>query len=89
MKIHCENETSSLCFQKPPHILILEARFYTRVSDLLVDGAKSTLLDHLANIASRVNKPFLEINSSNGHIFDREAMKLWSREYEPGWEPKL
>ncbi|MCK5345543.1 MAG: gfo/Idh/MocA family oxidoreductase, partial [Candidatus Heimdallarchaeota archaeon] len=53
------------------------------------DGAKSTLLDHLANIASRVNKPFLEINSSNGHIFDREAMKLWSREYEPGWEPKL
>ena len=43
MKVHSKNETSSLCFQKPPHILILEARFYTRVSDLLLEGAKSTL----------------------------------------------
>ena len=53
------------------------------------DGVKSTLLDHLANIAYRVNKPVLEVDPSNGHIFDRDAMKLWKREYEPGWEPKL
>jgi len=51
------------------------------------DGVKSTLLDHLANIAYRVNKPILEVDPSNGHIFDRDAMKLWKREYEPGWEP--
>ena len=52
------------------------------------EGAKSTLLCHLANISSRINKPF-EVDTKNGHIFDREAMKLWSREYEPGWGPKV
>jgi predicted dehydrogenase len=52
------------------------------------EGAKSTLLCHLANIASRVNKP-LEVDTENGHIYDREAMKLWRREYESGWEPAV
>jgi predicted dehydrogenase len=50
------------------------------------EGAKSTLLCHLANIAYRTNKS-LDIDSSNGHIKDKEAMKLWGREYEKGWEP--
>lgn len=52
------------------------------------EGAKSTLLCHLANISSRVGKSF-ECNPQNGIIKDKEAMKLWKREYEPGWEPKL
>ena len=27
---------------------------------------------------------------SNGHIqHDKEAMSLWAREYESGWEPKV
>lgn len=43
MQISSENKTSALRFQSPPHVLILEARFYTRVNDLLVEGAKSTL----------------------------------------------
>ena len=50
------------------------------------EGVKSTLLCHLANISYRVGKP-LDVNSENGHINDKGAMKLWSREYEPGWEP--
>jgi len=50
-------------------------------------GAKSTLLCHLANISSRINRP-LKVNPRNGHIYDRAAMKLWKREYQPGWEPK-
>jgi hypothetical protein len=50
------------------------------------EGAKSTLLCHLANISSRINKPF-SVNPENGHILDSDAMKLWKREYEPGWEP--
>jgi predicted dehydrogenase len=48
------------------------------------EGAKSTLLCHLANISSRLDKP-LEINTANGHIYDREAMKLWRRDYAPEW----
>jgi len=51
-------------------------------------GAKSQHLTHLANIASRIGKP-LEVSTENGRIYDREAMKLWTRNYEPGWEPKL
>jgi hypothetical protein len=32
----------------------------------------------------------LHIDPSNGHIMnDPEANKLWSREYEKGWEPKV
>jgi predicted dehydrogenase len=49
---------------------------------------KSTLLCHLANISYRTGKGF-DVNTSNGHIFDKEAMKLWGREYEPGWEPEV
>jgi predicted dehydrogenase len=51
-------------------------------------GAISQSLTHYANIASRIGKSF-EVDDKTGRIYDREAMKLWSREYEPGWEPKL
>lgn len=50
------------------------------------EGARSVLLCHLANIAYRTNKSFA-VDSKNGHIKDAEAMKLWSRQYEKGWEP--
>ena len=51
-------------------------------------GAISQSLTHYANIASRIDKSF-EVDEKSGRIFDREAMQLWSREYEQGWEPKL
>lgn len=52
-------------------------------------GHKSTLLVQLGNIAQRVGHS-LEINPENGHIVgDKEAQKLWAREYEKGWEMKL
>lgn len=50
-------------------------------------GAISQMLTHYANIAYRVGKPF-SVNTDTGHIKDKDAMKLWSREYQPGWEPK-
>ncbi|WP_236980943.1 Gfo/Idh/MocA family protein [Membranihabitans maritimus] len=54
------------------------------------EGAKSVLLCHLANIAYRSGEHMLECDPSNGHITNsRTAKKLWSREYEPGWEPKI
>jgi predicted dehydrogenase len=52
-------------------------------------GHRSTLLCHLGNIAQRTGTS-LNCDPTNGHILDNtEAMKLWSREYEPGWEPQV
>ncbi|OAQ41990.1 dehydrogenase [Pedobacter psychrophilus] len=53
------------------------------------EGHKSTLLPQLGNIAYRVGR-VLNCNSANGHILnDTEAMLLWDREYEKGWEVKV
>ncbi len=50
---------------------------------------KSALLCHLGNIAHRTGRT-LNCNDANGHIRDDEdAMKLWGREYQPGWEPNV
>ncbi len=52
-------------------------------------GHKSCVAMHLGNIAWRLGRE-LKTDPKNGHILnDKEAMKLWSREYEKGWEPKL
>ena len=53
------------------------------------EGHKSTLLPQLGNIAYRTGRA-INCDPSNGHIKnDSEATKLWSREYEKGWEMKL
>ncbi len=53
------------------------------------DASKSVLLCHLANIAQRTGET-LHCDPSNGHILhNKEAMKLWGRTYEKGWEPKV
>ncbi len=53
------------------------------------DGQRSSLLCHLGNIAQRTGNA-LHCDPSNGHVIDdREAMDYWSRQYEPGWEPKV
>jgi predicted dehydrogenase len=55
----------------------------------IIEGHKSTLLPQLGNIAFRVGR-VLKCNPENGHILnDKEAITLWSREYEKGWAPKL
>lgn len=51
-------------------------------------GAMSQMLTHYANISYRINKSF-DVDQQSGRIFDRDAMKLWKRTYESGWEPKL
>jgi len=52
------------------------------------EGAKSTLLCHLANIAYRTNET-LTLNSDTGQVKEAAAKKLWSREYQAGWEPRV
>ena len=55
----------------------------------LDEAIKSTHLCHLANIAYRTDSD-LNVDISDGRILGNpEAMALWGREYEPGWEPKL
>jgi predicted dehydrogenase len=51
-------------------------------------GTISQMLVHYANISYRTGKSF-DVDTDTGKIFDREAMKLWDREYEPGFEPKM
>jgi hypothetical protein len=53
------------------------------------DAYVTTMYPLLGNIAHRTGRN-LNIDPATGKIInDPEAMKLWSREYEPGWEPKV
>jgi len=49
------------------------------------DAAVSQSMTHYANMAYRIGKSF-EINSLDGSIKDNKVKKIWSREYEKGWE---
>jgi len=60
-----------------------------RLNADIAEGHKSTLLVQLGNIAQRVGRS-LNIDKETGHIKgDKEAMRMWSRTYEKGWEMKL
>ena len=53
------------------------------------DASISTMLCHYGNIAQEAGGS-ISIDPESGHIMgNEEAMKLWKREYEPGWEPKV
>ena len=55
----------------------------------VLNGHKSTLWMQLGNISQKVGRS-LSIDPANGHIKgDKGANKLWRREYEKGWEPKV
>jgi predicted dehydrogenase len=52
------------------------------------EGIKSNLLCHLGNISQKTGKE-LKIDTNSGKPSDEEAMKMWSRSYQEGWEPKV
>ena len=55
----------------------------------IVEGAASVLLCHLGNIAQYTGRT-LRLDESTGHIVgDAEAIKYWSRQYEPRWAPTV
>ena len=54
----------------------------------IADGAISMTMVHYSNIAYRIGKGY-DIDDATGRMYDRDAMKLWGRDYEPGWEPKI
>jgi hypothetical protein len=52
-------------------------------------GNVSVTILQLSNIAWEVNRQ-LQLDPTDGKIqHDADAMKLWGREYEPGWAPRL
>jgi predicted dehydrogenase len=52
------------------------------------DAAVSMAMVHYANVAYRINNAF-DIDSKTGKMLNAEAEKLWGRNYEKGWKPKL
>lgn len=59
-----------------------------KLNSHIAEGVISQAMVHYSNIAYRTGKGF-DIDDSTGRIYDREAMKLWSREYAPGWKPEV
>jgi len=59
----------------------------TKLTLPIEDGAKTGMLCHLGTIAQQTGRK-LKIDPATAKILgDTEAMKLWSRSYEPGWAP--
>jgi hypothetical protein len=55
----------------------------------IAEGQKSTMLCHLGNIAQKTGRA-LRIDPATGRIQgDRQAMRLWEREYARGWRPTV
>jgi predicted dehydrogenase len=74
--IHLQNFLRAVRGDEPPHAEIEE-------------GHKSTLLCHLGNIAYRLGRTVRTDPATGRLAGDAEAGRLWSREYRPGWEPRV
>jgi len=56
----------------------------------VAEGHKSVLLCHLGNISQRAGRTLHCSATEGGKIInDKDAQKLWTRDYQPGWEPKV
>jgi predicted dehydrogenase len=62
----------------------------TPLNSEIAEGHKSVLLCHLGNISQRVGRTlYCNANEGGKIINDKDAQKLWVRDYQPGWEPKI
>lgn len=61
----------------------------TELNSPIEEGQKSVKALHLGNISQEIGRS-LDINPRTGKIIgDSEAMSLWRREYQSGWEPGI
>lgn len=59
-----------------------------KLNSHIAEGAISQAMVHYSNIAYRIGRGF-DIDDQTGRMYDRDAMKLWGRDYAPGWEPTV
>jgi predicted dehydrogenase len=60
-----------------------------KLNDPISIGNVAVTMLHLSNIAWEMNRE-LQIDTNDGKILnDSDAMRLWGREYEDGWAPRL
>ncbi|MGR3809958.1 Gfo/Idh/MocA family protein [Jiulongibacter sp. NS-SX5] len=52
------------------------------------EAVKSTLMCHLGNMAQKTGQTLL-VDTKTGKPANADAMKMWGRSYEKGWEPKV
>ncbi|MBK8966794.1 MAG: Gfo/Idh/MocA family oxidoreductase [Lewinellaceae bacterium] len=53
------------------------------------EGANTNLLCHLGNYSQKLGRKIVLDTATGRPLNDPEAMQFWSREYAPGWEPKV
>lgn len=71
------------------HNFAMGIRQGERLNSHIKEGQTSVHALHLGNIAQKMGRS-LNINTRTGRIIgDSEAMSMWSRDYEPGWEPRI
>ena len=59
-----------------------------KLNSHIAEGVISQAMVHYSNIAYRIDKGF-DVDDVSGRMYDKDAMKLWGREYAPGWKPTL
>lgn len=59
-----------------------------KLNSHIAEGVISQAMVHYSNVAYRIGKGF-DVDDVSGRMYDRDAMKLWGRDYAPGWEPTL
>ncbi len=59
-----------------------------KLNSHIAEGVISQAMVHYSNIAFRIDKGF-DVDDVSGRMYDKDAMKLWGREYAPGWKPTL
>ncbi len=71
------------------HNFAMAIRQGEKLNSPIDEGQKSVLALHLGNISQYVGRS-LNIDPKSGRIIgDPEAMSMWNRRYERGWEPTI